>query len=113
MEELMMFMEALNSKSYPLAVGLAVAILVQLVRVAMPDSAWDSYLPPKIQWLPAVVLAGLTTFSLSLQAGDDFLISSVKALYGAVVSGLVAVGAHRVSKEAAPVKKLPPAPPSE
>lgn len=99
LEQVLQLMAAVNEKSYPLAVGLGVMILITLVRKAMPDTAWDQYVPEKLQWLPAVVLAALTTLALSLQSGEEVKLAVVKALYGALASGLMAVGAHRVGKE--------------
>lgn len=100
MEEVLRLVDALNSKSYPLAIGLAIAVLISLARKFMPEGSWDKYLSPKLQWLPAVVLSMLATLSLSLQSGEDALTLLVKVLYTGSAAAMVAIGAHRVQKEA-------------
>lgn len=99
MEEALRLVDAVNSKSYPLAIGLVIAILISLARKFMPEGSWDKHLSPKLQWLPAVVLSMLATLSLGLQAGDDALTLLVKVLYTGSAAAMVAVGAHRVTKE--------------
>lgn len=99
MEEVLRLVDALNSKSYPLAIGLAIAVLISLARKFLPGDALDKYLSPRIQWLPAVVLSMLATLSLSLQAGEDALTVLVKVLYTGSAAAMVAVGAHRMQKE--------------
>lgn len=99
MEEAIRLVDAINSKSYPLAIGLVIAILISLARKFMPEGSWDKYLSPKLQWLPAVVLSMLATLSLSLQSDEDALTILVKVLYTGSAAAMVAVGAHRMQKE--------------
>lgn len=99
MEEAIRLVDAINSKSYPLAIGLVIAILISLARKFMPEGSWDKYLSPKLQWLPAVVLSMLATLSLSLQSDEDALTLLVKVLYTGSAAAMVAVGAHRMQKE--------------
>lgn len=99
MEEVLRLVDALNSKSYPLAIGLAIAVLISLARKFLPGDALDKYLSPKLQWLPAVVLSMLATLSLSLQSGEDALTLLVKVLYTGSAAAMVAIGAHRVTKD--------------
>lgn len=99
MEEVLRLVDALNSKSYPLAIGLAIAVLISLARKFLPGDALDKYLSPKLQWLPAVVLSMLATLSLSLQSDEDALTLLVKVLYTGSAAAMVAIGAHRVTKD--------------
>lgn len=99
MEEAIRLVDAINSKSYPLAIGLVIAILISLARKFMPEGSWDKYLSPKLQWLPAVVLSMLATLSLSLQSDEDALTLLVKVLYTGSAAAMVAIGAHRVTKD--------------
>jgi hypothetical protein len=105
LENIPSLIEAVQARAWYNVVGFAVVILLAVVRSAPWAALLFEAIPDRVKWLPAVVLSGLSSGVLSWQAGDTWQVALGTLLFVMATGGPLAVGLHRVAKEAKP--KLP------
>jgi hypothetical protein len=79
---------------YPI-LGVSITLLVAIAKRLQP--VWFGLIPTRWQWIPAIVIAALGSFTVAYENGETWLV----AVIGAITAGLTAIGAHHTVKRVA------------
>ena len=102
--------QAVQERSWYTVVAFAVFLLIAVTKRLGPK-AW-AWVPPRLQWAPAVVLAGAAAFVGAFQTGAAWPEALSVAVYVAITGGGLAIGLHHTGKRIAG-SGTPPAAPAD
>jgi hypothetical protein len=91
--------QAIQEQAWFNVIGFVVVLLIALWKRVRPAVA--PRLPPRVQWLPAVILSGLAAFAASWQTGATWDQALSIAIYVAITGGGLAIGLHHSAKRVA------------
>lgn len=97
--------DAIQARAYYPLFAFALTILIAIFarwqpRLFEPQGDKPPIIPERIQWLPALLLAGATAFVGAWSSGLSWHMAVGVALYTMAVGGPATVGVHRMAKEA-------------
>jgi hypothetical protein len=104
--------EAIQQRSYyPLAAYLLTILIAVWARwqprLFEPKGGKGALIPDRLQWLPAVLLAGAGAFVGAFASGLSWQLAIGVTAYTMAVGGPMAVGVHRIAKETSGHKGAP------
>ncbi len=104
--------EAIQQRAWYPLVAYVLTIMIALwarwqPRLFEPQGDKPAIIPTRVQWLPALVLAGAGAFVGAWSSGLSWQLAVGVTLYTMAVGGPMSVGVHRIAKEASGRKGEP------